>query len=288
MPLHASWSGHLKLSLVSVPVSAFAAAESDDGEIHFHQLHQECHSRIRYQKTCPIHGEVANDEIVSGYEYAKDHYLVFSKDELNKLRNPPDKSVEIDAIIAAGSLDPLYFSGRSSYLIPDGSVGTKAYSLIHQSLAEENWWGVAIAKVTAREQIVLVRPFDHFLVLTGLDYASQVREPREFAGRISDSTAPASELKLTKTLLRSFEQKKFDIHRYKDEYTERVQKMIDAKREGAEIVEPPHAEGPREVINLMDALKKSLSKKPASSAETIRKLGQKAKAKPSSRHRKSG
>src|SRR5262249_49973890 len=99
MPPRSSWKGYLRLSLVSVPVQAFNAAEPGDGDIHLHQLHSECHSRIRYQKVCPIHGEVSNDEIVRGYEHAKGQYIVIDDEELGKLRTKSDRAVNIDTFV---------------------------------------------------------------------------------------------------------------------------------------------------------------------------------------------
>src|SRR3954462_2533912 len=98
MAARSTWKGYLKLSLVSVPVKAYTAASSG-GEIRLNQLHNSCHSRINYKKTCPIHGEIPNDEIVSGYEYSKDQYVIIDTDELDKLRSEDDKAVKIEAFI---------------------------------------------------------------------------------------------------------------------------------------------------------------------------------------------
>src|SRR5579872_6933565 len=99
MAARASWKGYLRLSLVSVPVQAFTASASGHGKIQLHQIHEECHSRIKYKKTCPIHGEVSNDEIVSGYEYAKGQYVIIDPDELDKLRTESDKAIQISTFV---------------------------------------------------------------------------------------------------------------------------------------------------------------------------------------------
>src|SRR6516165_9610326 len=113
MAARSSWKGFLKLSLVSIPVKAYTATTSSGGEIHLNQLHAECHSRIQYKKTCPIHGEVKQDQIVQGYEQAKGQYVVIDPDELEKLRTEDDKAIKIDSFIEPGVLDPIYFSGKS-------------------------------------------------------------------------------------------------------------------------------------------------------------------------------
>src|SRR4029453_13971624 len=129
-----SWKGFLKLSLVSVPVAAISANEST-ARPQMHQLHATCHSRIRYQKTCPIHGEVPKDEIVSAYEYAKGQYVVIDKEELAGIRGEREREIPIDAVIQPGSVGPLFITERSYYLLPDGKVALKPYALLCACLA---------------------------------------------------------------------------------------------------------------------------------------------------------
>lgn len=99
MAMQSSWDGFLRLSLISVPVRAYNAALPGGGDFHFHQIHSKCGNRIHYVKTCPVHGEVSKDEIVSGYEYKKDHYVEFDKEELDKMRSEDDKVITIDALL---------------------------------------------------------------------------------------------------------------------------------------------------------------------------------------------
>src|SRR5689334_10446337 len=120
MALRTSWKGFLRLSLVSVPVRAYSAAATEHGRIHLHQLHDKCHSRIRYQKMCTIHGEVSNQEIVSGYEYAKGQYVVVDDADLEKARTPAERAISIDRFVPPDSIDPFYYDGRGYYLLPDG------------------------------------------------------------------------------------------------------------------------------------------------------------------------
>src|ERR1044072_2366316 len=110
---HAGWRGSLSSGLVPFPVEAYNALDRSRGDIHFHQIHAACHSRIRYKKVCPIHGEVDNDEIVSGYEYAKGHYAVIDPEELDQLRTENDKAITIEQFIKPEQLDPVYLDGRS-------------------------------------------------------------------------------------------------------------------------------------------------------------------------------
>ena len=107
-----TWKGHLRLSLVTIPLEAYPA-NSPGPAVPLNQLHEECGSRIRYKKTCPIHGEVETDEIVSGYQYARGQYVIIEPDELDQLRSERDKSINVDRFVPAGSIDPAYHSGRT-------------------------------------------------------------------------------------------------------------------------------------------------------------------------------
>lgn len=253
-----SWTGFLKLSLVSVPVKAYTASVSSGGEIHLNQLHEECHSRIRYQKVCPIHGEVPNNEIVSGYEYSKGQYVVIDPSELDKLRTPADKAITLDAFVAADAIDPVYFSGKTYYLVPDGPIGQKPYSLIRQVMEEEGLMAVAQVVMTGRERLVLIRPIGTLLGMTDLSYEHQVKKPSAFEDEIETAEFQQAELDLTKQLVSAFVKDEFDLSVYKDQYTQKLTELIEAKVQGKEIVAPARAEEPQ-VINLMEALRQSVA-----------------------------
>ena len=135
MPPRAMFKGFIQLSLVSVPVKGFTA-HATGSEIRLNQLHRECHSRIKYQKTCPTHGEVKNDDIVSGYEYAKDQYVIINPDEIQKMRKQSEKMIDITGFIEADQIEPIYFSGRTYYFVPDGPAGQKPYQLLRDAMAE--------------------------------------------------------------------------------------------------------------------------------------------------------
>jgi DNA end-binding protein Ku len=254
-----SWKGYLKLSLVSVPVRGYTA-HSTSNEIRLNQLHETCHNRIRYQKVCPVHGEVTQDEIVSGYEYAKGQYVVIDPDELAKLRKERDRSITIDAVVSPDSIDTIYYTDKTYYLLPDGAVGVKPYALIHKSLEVNNLAAVARVVLYGREDIVLVRPYEQLLSMTALKYAAQVTPVSAIAeelGKVGDLNR--EELTLTRTLLKAFEKKRFKLEAYTDSYVAQLREFIEAKVEGKEIVAPPATEEPH-VINLMDALKKSVAR----------------------------
>src|SRR5262245_50909702 len=252
-----SWKGYLKLSLVSVPVRGYTANVAAS-EIRLNQLHAECHSRIRYQKTCPIHGEVPKEEIVSGYEYAKGEYVIIEPEELATLKGERERAVTIDAVVSQHTIDPLYFTDKTYYLVPDGAVGQKPFALIQQCLADEELQAVGRAVLFGREELVLVRPVDRLLALTALKYEAEVAHAETLHEELESTHFAKEELTLTKKLLEAFEKPKFSLAEYKDQYVEELKQLIEAKVEGKELVTPAKTEEPH-VINLMDALKKSVA-----------------------------
>ena len=269
MPRSSSWKGYLRVSLVSVPVRAYTAAATGGGRISLNQLHAECHSRIRYQKVCPIHGEISNDEIVSGYEYAKGQYVVVDPEEIESIRpHGEDRSIGVESFVPGNSVDPLYQSGRTYYLAPDGPVGQKPYQLLRDAMAESELAGIARVVLSSREQLVLVRPLGRLLVMSVLEYASQIKPPESFGDEVVEAKADRQEVQLAKRLIEGMTRDRVDLAEYKDLYTERMTALIEAKVEGKEVVAPPAAEEPA-VINLMDALKKSVAQvtRPESKAE---------------------
>jgi DNA end-binding protein Ku len=258
MPPRSTWKGYLKLSLVSIPVKAYSASLAA-GDVPLHQLHAKCHSRIKYKKVCPVHGEVPKEEIVSGYEYAKGQYVVIDASELARLRKRGEREITIDAVVAPSAVDPLNYTDKSYYLLPDGAVGQKPYSLLQQALEGDRHFAVARGVLFGREELVLLRPVDNLLVLTALKYEAEVAHAKTFAEELSPLELSREETELTRTLLQVFEKKKFSLAVYKDQYLEKLTEFVEAKVEGKELVTPPPADEPR-VINLMDALKQSLAK----------------------------
>jgi DNA end-binding protein Ku len=264
MPVRASFKGYLRLSLVTVPVKAVTATVSEE-TIQLNQLHDECHNRVKYQKVCPVHGELQADEIVKGYQYAKDQYVIVDAEELAKLRHECDKAVEIRGFVGADEVDPVYFSGRTYYLLPDGPVGQKPYQLLVDVMQERDLYAIATAILAGREQLMVVRPLDGLITMTALTYASKLKTASEFEDEIVPSEFSPEERMLTNTLIEASTLSDFDLAKYEDEYTANLRALIDAKIEGRQIVAAPAPEEPK-VINLMEALKASVESAQAAAA----------------------
>ncbi|HWA96868.1 MAG TPA: Ku protein, partial [Pirellulales bacterium] len=155
----ASWKGELRIDLVSFTVEAVNAIEGG-ADYHFHQLHKTCHSRIHYQKTCPLHGAVTNDEIVLGYEYKKGQYIEVDPEELDTLRTSAEKALTLDTFIAPEQLDPMFYDGRTYVLVPARAEAREPYALVTAALEKMQHFGVGQIVFSEREQLVVVRPKD--------------------------------------------------------------------------------------------------------------------------------
>src|SRR4051812_46839356 len=152
------WSGFIQFSLVTVPVKAYTAAVSGGGGApSLNQLHKDCNSRIQYKKTCPIHGDVPSDQIVSGYQFASDQYVIIDTDEIQKLRPKSAKNISIAAFVKPDAIDPSMYSGKSYYLLPDGPVAQRPYALLVKAMSEQRRNAFAQVVMSGRDKIMLVR-----------------------------------------------------------------------------------------------------------------------------------
>jgi DNA end-binding protein Ku len=257
MPPRTSWKGFLKLSLVSVPVKAYTANNTEE-EIRLNQLHGECHGRVRYKKVCESHGELRGEDIVSGYEYQKDQYVVIDEEELAKVRAKSDKSVNIDGFVAPEKIDPVYLAGRTYYLVPDGAAGNRPYALLVRGMLSANVVAIAQVVIAGREQLVALRPQDGMLVMSVLNYPKRVRAASTYRDELPNEQPNANELALANTLIGASTLHEFDLQSYRDAYVENLTKLIQLKVEGREIVQAPDPEEPK-ILNLMEALKRSVA-----------------------------
>ena len=254
MAARATWKGFLKVSLVNIPIKVFPATESG-GTISFNQLHNECQGRIQQKRWCPAcNKEVANTEIVKGYEFEKGRYVVMSEEDIEKVRTPSTRVIDLIQFDDDSSVDPMYVD-RTYYLAPDGQVAADAFAVFREGMKGK----VGIGKVAlyGREYLVAVKPYDKGLVMYTLHHAAEIRgmEGIEELAAIP-SKVKAQEVQLAKQIIGTFE-RKLDLNEYRDEYREGLQKIIDSKIAGEEFVAPP-VEMPAKVVNLMDALRKSL------------------------------
>ena len=263
MAAHASWKGFLKLSLVSVPVKAYTST-STGSDITLHQLHAKTHTRIQYKKFAPEVGEVGGEEIVKGYEYAKGQYVIIDEDELDKLRTESDKSIRIDGFIRPEDLSTIYLGGRTYFLTPDGPVGQKPYNLLLKGMLTNEVCAIAEVVISQKEQVVLLRPSDGVLAMTVLNRKDEVKAASAFKDEIAETEMSEAETSLADTLIKASILKNFDYSKYHDVYKEKLTKLIQMKIEGKEVVQIRDPEEPK-IINLMEALKRSVAEAQAAS-----------------------
>jgi DNA end-binding protein Ku len=254
----ASWRGQLRFGLVSFEVQAVNAEIKENAEVHFHLLHEPDHERIHYAKLCPKHGEVPNDEIVEGFEYAKGKYVEFDKEEIDVLRTDAEKALTIDAFVSADEIDPIYFDGRMYYLIPSGAGSSEPYALLEAAMEKKERWGVGQVVFSGREQLAVIRPFGGVITMAMLNYDAEIRKPSDIKSEFTRPRTTGSKLKLAEDLIGKWQDGEFDFASYKDRYRQKVKEAIAAKKKG-KTIEPPEEEDTGEVINLMEALKRSVN-----------------------------
>ena len=287
-----SWKGYLRLSLVSVPVKGYTA-NTTSGDVRLNQLHEACHSRIKYQKTCPIHGEVSKDEIVSGYEISKGQFVVIDAEELKALKPERERVVAIQAIVPRDAIDPVYFTDKTYYLVPDGKVGQRPFALIQKCLKDDKVQAIGQVVLFGREELVAVRAVDQVLEMTALKYEQEVDHAEGLEEELEQTELKKQEIDLTKSLLQAFRKDDFSMAEFKDTYVERLSQLIEAKAQGKEVTSPPPSEEPQ-VINLMDALKKSVAAakrgadKPAAKKKAAPRMAATARRGKNARSRRTG
>ncbi len=248
----------ISFGLVSIPVRLYPATQSKAG-VSFNLLHAKCGSRLKQQYVCPRDGEqVSRDEMVKGYEFAKDQYVTFTPEELKSLEEKATQSIDIDAFVPLSAIDPIYFE-RPYYLGPEKG-GDKAYRLLTEAMQETGRAALARYAARGKQYLVMLRPSSdgRALILQELLYADEVRPMSEVP--LPDGEAREAELKLAKQLIDQIASETFEPSKYHDEVRERIQADIERKVQGHDISEAAPAPEPARIIDLMAALKASLGK----------------------------
>ncbi|GGK14103.1 non-homologous end joining protein Ku [Caldalkalibacillus thermarum] len=270
--MHTIWKGSISFGLVHIPIKLFAATESK--QIHLRQLHQECHTPIKYDKVCPVCEEkVDQDEIVKGYEYDKGHFVVLDDDELEAIAAAKSKTIDIIDFIQLKEIDPIYFN-RSYFLGPTEN-GEKAYTLLKRAMEETEKVAMAKFILRAKEQLAAIRVYQKALLIETLHYPDEIR-PVDHVPGLVDLDLEEKELKMAKQLIEQLTTD-FEPEKYTDEYRAKLKDMIENKITGNEIKiarEVPETD----IKSLMDALQESIQQ---TKKKTKRRRTTKKKAKTS-------
>ena len=287
MPPRPTWKGFLKVSLVTIPIKVFPATESA-AAFSFNQLHVECQTRIRQKRWCPhCEREVATAELVRGYEFEKGRYVVVTDKDVQKLRVESARVINLVQFVDDADLDPIYID-RAYYLAPDGGVAADAFAVMREGMAGKA--GIGKVALHGREYLVAVRPSGRGLVMYTLHHAAEIRsiDQIEDLNSVPLKVKPA-EVKLAKQIVANFDAA-LNVKDYHDEYRDGLRALIDAKIAGEEIIIPEIQEPPK-IVDLMDALRRSLDtvssqkKKPARATLAAAK---KSRARRITRVRKTG
>ena len=255
MAPRAYWKGYLKLSLVSCPIALFPAS-SEREKISFHQLHKQTGNRIKYRKVDAETGdEVESADIIKGYEVGKGEYLEIEPEELEAIAIESKRTIEIDEFVPRKEIDELYFN-NPYYIVPDGEVGQQAFAVIREAIRQEGM--VAIGKVvfTSREHIIALEARDKGLLGVTLRYPYEVRKEADYFDDIPDEKLPKDMLDLAKHIVDS-KKATWKPERFEDQYEDALKELLKKKQSGQKI-EAPRDREPSKVVNLMDALRRSV------------------------------
>jgi len=278
MAPRAYWKGYLKLSLVSCPIALYPASSSSE-RVSFNRINTKTGNRLKQQMVDAGTGEpVEKDDIGRGYEYAKGQYIMVEDDELAKIKIESTHTIEIDRFVPRSEIDDRYLDGPY-YMSPTDQVGQEAFSVIRDAMREKKMVGLARVVLTRREHVVLLEPFDKGLLATTLRYAYEVREQKEYFEDIPDLKLPAEMLQLAAHIVDT-KAGHFDPKTFEDHYETALVALLKSKEAGHTIETVGEEVAPPRVINLMDALKASISaagKKPAAASTGERRPAAKKK-----------
>ena len=259
------WSGYLTFGLISMPVRLFSGARSSG--ISFNMLHRPDHQRVKQQYICPLENRVVErSEIVKGYEFRKDEYVVIEPEEIKKIEPQTAKTMEILEFVKRSEVDPVYFES-SYYMVPE-EAGRRPYALLTKALEESEYYAIAKLTMHNREYTVFLRPHEGGMMLHTMYYADEVREVEGFGA--PDVELKDAEVKVAHQLIEALAGE-WDPEKYHDTFQDNLKKLIETKLEGGKVIEMEKPKKLAPVVDLMSALKQSLAemegkKKPAATS----------------------
>jgi DNA end-binding protein Ku len=259
-----AWKGMITFGLVSIPIRLYVAARAK--RTYLHQIHDKCHTRLKQPLFCPTCNRIVDrSEVIKGYEYETGQYVLVEPDEIKKITPPSGKTMEIITFLKEHEVDPIYF--ESSYFALPEPHADKPYALLLKALEDTKKVGVAKVTMHQREYTVFIRARDHGLTLHTMFYANEIASVEGY-GRKYDVKLRPEEVKLADQLVQSLTAP-FKPEQYKDEFQERLNALIEAKLKNKAVTVPAATKPKAPVIDMMEALKRSLAKgtaKPAPEA----------------------
>lgn len=271
MPARSIGTATISFGLVSVPIHVYSASESARS-VSFNLLHKKCGTRLKQQYVCPKDSEIVpREEMVKGYEFAKDQYVVFTPEELKALEEKATNTIDIVEFVPLAEVERLYLD-RVYYLGPDKG-GDRAYRLLARALAETGRAAIGQYAARGQQHLVLLRPMGDVLVMEQLHYQDEIRPASEVP--LGEGEVKPAELALARQLIEQAATDEFHPERFKDQVRERVLEAIQGKVEGREITAEPSQDGGGKIIDLMEALKQSLARGKQAAAGPAAEAGRK-------------
>jgi len=250
-----SWKGSISFGMVYFPVNVYTATSGAE-TVKFNYLHKKCNTRVRYKKFCEhCNEEVSQDDLVKGYEYEKDKYVIVTDEDFEKLPIKSKKTISILSFVDEDKIDPIYLD-KAYYIAPGNFNASKAFELFRRAMAETGKVGLAKITLTSNEYVSMIKPYDKGgMLLYLLYYSDEIRRIESISELDYNVDIHDNEMKMAVSLINNMTSD-FDISEYKNEYQEALKKLIQAKMEGREVVSPPEAQS--NIIDLMEALKASV------------------------------
>ncbi len=274
MALRPYWSGQIRLSLVSLPVNIYPAL-SRSRQIPLHEIYRPTGQRVRHQNV--VDGEpVDREDIVKGYEVEKGEYVLIDPEEIKELKIPSKKTLEIKEFVDHGAIDAIYFE-TPYFVTPDGKSGEDAFIVIREALRETGKIGIGQLAVGGRERLCAIKPCGSGIMLETLRYEDEIRKSDPYFADIEEGPVDKEELSLAKELIKR-KTAKFKPEKFHDHYREALQELINAKLEHRAPREVIEEKPTGKVVNLMDALRKSLKEQEAAPGEKSKKRAAAAKS----------
>jgi DNA end-binding protein Ku len=257
MATRAYWSGQIRLSLVSIPVQVIPATKSA-AKIAFHQVHKPSGARIRYQKVAPGVGAVEADDIVKGYEIEKGKYVLLEDKEFDKIKLEAKKTIDLVQFVGLHDVDPIYFD-RPFFILPDEDSDAEAYVVLREALRDTKKIGLGQIVIRGKGSVVAIKACGKGLMMETLRYADEVKKADTAFTAVPDVKAEPDLIELAEELIER-KTKKFDATAFKDSYETALHELIEAKAEHRQVRQIEEPERGANVIDLMDALRRSVGK----------------------------
>jgi DNA end-binding protein Ku len=248
------WTGHLKISLLTIPIRVYAALNEAD-KITFNQLHKDCHQRLKQNLVCPIHGKVEREHMVKGYEVEKDRFVVMDGAELDAVKLETTHTIDLALFIQPQELDPVFLD--APYFVgPDGPISVESFAVMREALHRANRIGIGRVVLSGREKPVAIKPLGKGLLMTTLRYAAELRQPSAYFDDLAQPQLDPGQLALARQLIEN-KTAKFDPSVFADRYQAALLELIKAKLNGHPPIQVTDAPA-GQIVNLLEALKQSV------------------------------